>query len=162
MEYCLDANIFIQAKNFHYHFDICPGFWTWLDQANGTVGSITPICKELEAGKDELKDWAVKTKPSGFFIEAAEEPVQKAVGEISLYVSTNFRPHVAAEFLAGADPWLIAYAYVHECTVVTHETYDPLAKRKVFIPVVCQKFGVPYTDCYNMLRSLGASFVLDE
>jgi len=162
MEYCLDANIFIQAKNFHYHFDICPGFWAWLDHEKGTVGSITPICNELQAGNDVLTDWAVKTKPTGFFMEAAEEPVQKTVGDISTYVTSNFKPHVAAEFLSGADPWLIAYSYVHNCTVVTHETYEPAAKRKVFIPVICEEFGVAYTDCYSMLLSLGASFVLNE
>ena len=89
MEYCLDANIFIQAKNFHYHFDICPGFWAWLDHEKGTVGSIIPICNELQAGNDVLTDWAVKTKPTGFFMEAAEEPVQKTVGDISTYVTSN-------------------------------------------------------------------------
>ncbi len=30
MAYLLDANVFIQAKNLHYGFDFCPGFWAGL------------------------------------------------------------------------------------------------------------------------------------
>lgn len=42
MAYLLDANVFIQAKNLHYGFDFCPGFWDWLDQAHaaGRVFSV--------------------------------------------------------------------------------------------------------------------------
>lgn len=29
--FLLDANVFIEAKNRYYGFDICPGFWRWLD-----------------------------------------------------------------------------------------------------------------------------------
>lgn len=28
--YFLDTNVFINAKNFYYQFDIHPGFWDWL------------------------------------------------------------------------------------------------------------------------------------
>lgn len=40
MAYLLDTNVFIAAKNLHYGFDICPGFWSWLDQVGraGIVG----------------------------------------------------------------------------------------------------------------------------
>jgi hypothetical protein len=27
MAYLLDSDVFIQAKNLHYGFDFCPGFW---------------------------------------------------------------------------------------------------------------------------------------
>jgi hypothetical protein len=33
-DYLLDANVFIQAKNLHYGFDFCPGFWDWLVASN--------------------------------------------------------------------------------------------------------------------------------
>ncbi len=35
MRYLLDANVFIEAKNLYYAFDICPGFWTWMDSVVG-------------------------------------------------------------------------------------------------------------------------------
>lgn len=31
--YLLDANVFIEAKNRYYGFDLAPGFWDWLDAA---------------------------------------------------------------------------------------------------------------------------------
>ncbi len=162
MEYCLDSNVFIQAKNYHYQFEICPGFWNWLDQENGNVGSISHVCVELENGDDALKDWVVEIKQKGFFVSSDNSSVQEVFAEISAYVVANYKPHVASSFLSGADPWLVAFSKVHDLTLVTHESYNPLAKRKVLIPNICEIYGVSYTDCYTMLRSLGASFVLEE
>ena len=58
--YLLDSNIFIQAKNLHYGFDFCPAFWAWLisENAAGTIASIDKVADELQAGADELADWA--------------------------------------------------------------------------------------------------------
>jgi hypothetical protein len=59
MAYLLDADTFIQAKNLHYGFDFCPGFWDWIVRENtaGRVFSIEKVGDELEAGSDELADW---------------------------------------------------------------------------------------------------------
>ena len=53
--YLLDANVFIQAKRFHYPFDIFPGYWEWLDREmeDGSVFSIVPIYDELTAGEKQ-------------------------------------------------------------------------------------------------------------
>lgn len=50
MKYLLDANTYIQAKNFYYGMDICPAYWDWLDQQSlaGLVGSID-LLRILEA-----------------------------------------------------------------------------------------------------------------
>jgi len=60
MAYLLDANVFIQAKNLHYGFDFCPAFWEWLttNNAAGRVFSIAKVGDEIEAGDDELSEWA--------------------------------------------------------------------------------------------------------
>lgn len=47
--YLLDANIFIQAKNRHYAFDVVPGFWRWLERAHG-IG----IAGSVEGGRARL------------------------------------------------------------------------------------------------------------
>lgn len=66
--YLLDANVFIEAKNRYFGFDICPGFWEWLLQryAAGTVYSVESVRAELLRGNDLLTDW-VQALPSGFF-----------------------------------------------------------------------------------------------
>jgi hypothetical protein len=45
MTYLLDTNTLIQAKNEYYGFDVCPGFWDWIDAENGREGvvSIEPV-----------------------------------------------------------------------------------------------------------------------
>ena len=44
----LDANVFIEAKNRYYAFDIHPGFWAWIQDAHSrdevaTIDSTTSI-----------------------------------------------------------------------------------------------------------------------
>lgn len=34
--YLLDTDVFIRAKNQHYGFDLCPGFWNWIDREHVT------------------------------------------------------------------------------------------------------------------------------
>ena len=60
MAYLLDANTFIQAKNEYYGFDVCPGYWDWLERENaaGNVFSIDKIGDELKQGNDQLATWA--------------------------------------------------------------------------------------------------------
>jgi len=54
--YVLDANVFIEAKNKYYGFDICPGFWTSLVELNGSnrVFSIDRIRRELIQQDDQI------------------------------------------------------------------------------------------------------------
>ena len=65
-----------------------------------------------------------------------------------------------AEFLRGADTWLIAKAITTGATIVTHERLDLQCKRKFLIPNVCSHFGVRYIDTFALLQQLNASFIL--
>lgn len=58
MAYVLDSNVFIEAKNRYYAFDICPGFWDWLHAAHesGQVFSIEAVKQELTSRDDELTE----------------------------------------------------------------------------------------------------------
>jgi pimeloyl-ACP methyl ester carboxylesterase len=58
----------------------------------------------------------------------------------------------------GADGWLVAYAKVMDCVIVTQEVLNPDIKRKVPIPNVCQSFSVSFIDTFEMLRRLGVRF----
>lgn len=60
MSYLLDANVFMSAKNLHYGLDFCPAFWHWLVHKGhtGSVFSIDKVADEIEAGQDELSNWA--------------------------------------------------------------------------------------------------------
>jgi len=159
--YCLDANVFIQAKNGPYGMDIVPAFWDWLDrQAEaGKIYSSSMVYIELAAGDDELADWAHDRKDSKLFLEPGAN-VQQAFKEIADYVEKRYQEHYAAAFLEGADPWVVAHARVDGSIVVTHETLVPDDSSKIKIPNICRNFGVEYADPYRMLRMLEARFTL--
>ena len=74
---------------------------------------------------------------------------------ISNYVAENtqYKDSEKAHFLSKADPWIIAYAYVNNCVVVTHEILAPGSK-KVKIPDICNFLHVQYINVFEMLREL--------
>lgn len=93
MAYLLDSNVFIQAKNLYYGFDICPAFWDWIERAHlaGTVLSIDKVADELIGVDDELADWA-RNRPDGFFAEA-DAAMLPSLRSTSTWASdTNRRP----------------------------------------------------------------------
>ena len=71
----MDADVFISAKNRHYAFDICPGFWDSLVYhfGAGNIRSIDKVRNELLAGRDteDLYQWA-KNLPTSFFLDTTQ------------------------------------------------------------------------------------------
>lgn len=161
MKFLLDSNTFIQAKNSYYSMAICPGFWDWLLHSNTEHGvcSIDLVKKELDRGDDDLTKWAQNN--SHIFLPVSDEKTQQIFKEVADYVmSSGFKEAVKNDFLGGADPWLIAKAKATDTIIVTHEQYNEEAKRKIFIPNICQQFNVPYINTFEMLNTLKAQFVL--
>jgi hypothetical protein len=160
MAYLLDANVFIQAKNLHYGFDFCPGFWDWLDQAHaaGTVLSVERVGDELLGGADELAAW-VRPRMASFFIEP-DAAVVPSLQATSQWASIgNYEPAAVATFLQVADYYLVAQAHAHGHMVVTHEVVAHSTKR-IKIPNACLGMGVRCVTPFEMLRTERARFVL--
>ena len=163
MKYLLDANTLIEAKNRYYQMSICPGYWDWVLQAHqaGEVASIHSVRDELRRGNDELAQWAKDQAP--LFLDESDQATQAAFADVAQHVA-NAAPQMKAgamdEFLSGADPWLIAKAITMNATVVTHEQLNLVTRRKFLIPNVCQHFGVPWVDTFQVLGALEARFVL--
>lgn len=159
--YVLDANVFIQAKNAYYAFNICPGFWDAL--VSHELGSIDRVKTELVSGKDDLVKWVKETMPKSCFAPSNATDVVDCYGEIAIWVHAQkrFTQSERAKFLSGADGWLIAYAKVNGCVVASQEKSAPQSK-SVKIPDVCKAFDVKVLDTFDMLRSVGARFTLDD
>ncbi|WP_193164100.1 DUF4411 family protein [Microbulbifer hainanensis] len=161
MNYLLDANTYIEAKNRYYGMDICPAYWEWLDKKfdEGFVASIEFVGRELKAGNDELVDW-VKHRPQ-HFIKYDDSATQEAFVEIANYVvSGDYNSGNRDNFLAGADPWIIAKAKTLGASVVTHEAVLSPATKKVKVPNICKYFDVSCVDTFSFMRQLQAKFVL--
>lgn len=125
----LDANVFIEAKNTYYGLDLVPAFWDWL-------------------GRDLI-----------FRIQSSSEGVAEGVARLGGWAQgEGYRPHVLADFMDGADPFLVAAAAEAGATVVTQETPAGSRRKKVKIPDACRHLGVPFENTFEMMRSLGARF----
>jgi len=160
--YLLDSDVFIQAKNLHYGLDFCPAFWEWLIQRNadGAVFSIEKVGDEIEAGADELSDWAGGRGP-GFFLKP-DQPILASLAAVSDWVGGHgYEPAAISTFLQGADYYLVAHGLAHGHVVVTHEVPAASVKR-IKIPNVCIGMGVKCMTPYEMLRVEQARFVLGQ
>lgn len=165
MNYQLDANTLIEAKNRYYQMSICPGYWDWLRKANqaGEVNSIRSVRDELLHGNDALAEWTKGQAP--LFLDESDQATQTAFAQVAQNVASNalqMKAGAIEEFLGGAAPWLIAKAMTINATVVTHEQLNLAARRKFLIPNVCQHFGVRFIDTFELLNALEARFVLGE
>jgi hypothetical protein len=160
MAYLLDANVFMQAKNLHYGLDFCPAFWDWLivNNAAGRVFSIEKVSDEIDAGNDELAEWAAQ-RGQEFFLKP-EPAMLPSLGTVSTWAtSQKYEPAAVSTFLQVADYYLVAHALACGHTVVTHEKAAPSPK-KIKIPNACIGVGVKCMTPFEMLRHERARFVL--
>lgn len=166
MTYLLDANTLIEAKNRYYRMTVCPAYWSWVQRSQGTgiVSSIEPVGDELKRGNDELAEWA--KDQAGLFLPVSDDDTQQAFASVAAHVASQagvMKAGALEEFLAGADPWLIAKAMaMKDAVVVTHEQFNPQIRRKYSIPNVCQHFGVLCIDTFELLSRTDARFVLAD
>ncbi len=158
--YLLDSNVFIQAKNLHYGFDFCPAFWDWLIEQNsaGKVASIDKVADELQAGDDELSEWAA-ARGTEFFLPP-DNAVLPALDAVNYWAHGHgYQSSAVTTFLQVADYWLVAHALAHKCIIVTHEVPAKTAG-KIKIPNACIGLGLRCMNPFEMLRRERARFVL--
>jgi len=160
--YLLDTNTLIQAKNEYYDFSVCPGFWDWLDVMSdaGRVFSIEPVLNELREGSDELTAWA-EDRAETLFRPVDTHSAAEIANVVGWVQAGDFKEEAKRDFLAKADPILIAYAKSHpNVTLATHEVHIPGERKKVKIPTVCRAMGVTCIRTFGMLAAENARFIL--
>jgi hypothetical protein len=110
-----------------------------------------------------LRKWIDWHVPDGAFASTDTGEVIQAFERVMKWAQAQDRyiDRAKAEFADSADGWLVAHAMTTNAILVTHEKPEPMGRRKIKIPEVCNAFGVPYTDTFEMLRSVGSSFVLN-
>ena len=135
--YLIDANVFIQAKNFHYRFEFCQGFWQWLLDGHhaGLIFSTAKVFQELNDGNDDdlVKLWANQL-PSSFFIpDTHDAKVMQVYGQVMTWnISSNHYTQQAKDEFARADKadaFLIATVKAYGFNLATHELSRPDTKR---------------------------------
>jgi len=156
----LDADVLIQAKRV-YPSDVFPGFWTLLIEQNAlqVIKSPIEVFRELAEYGDELSAWVKDQRDGNFFIEP-DQKVQATFTEIADFVNDNYPRPQAKDFLAGADPWVIAHAKCEPGTVVTSERLVGPGSQQAKIPNICREFEVEWINTCDMFRELGVSFAV--
>jgi hypothetical protein len=159
MAYLLDANVLITAKNNHYGFDFCPGFWDWLHVAY-EMGRVLSVEKELIERDDDLSEWWRDRR--GMFLPLAAGDV-RAVATVNRWAkdSPDYDPAAKAEFAAAADSFLVAQALAGHHTVVTRERISD-GRKRIKIPNAAIAHGVSWCAPFHMLRVERARFVLES
>jgi hypothetical protein len=167
--YLIDANVFIQAKNFHYRFGFCQGFWQWLTDAHHAefVFSIDKVRQEINKGNehDPVRLWA-DALPNGFFIADTNDiTVMKVYGEVMQWSTSNkhYSPQAKDDFASfhKADAFLIAVAKTHNFTIVTQEVSKQYAKGNIKIPDVAKELNIKNITIYDLLsRHATGNFAL--
>ena len=157
--FVLDANVFIQAANSYYAFDIVPKFWTWMEEHLGVeLFTIAPVNDEISRQGDNLSKWIGGFNNPSWILPVDDEDTQLQMPKITKHcVDHGYKPAGINKFLDGADPWVIACALSHNWCVVTHEVSQPETRKRVKIPDVCDSLGVENIMLFDMLRKLGFS-----
>lgn len=163
MKYLLDSNTLIEAKNRYYSMSFCPAYWQWIGIQNqaAEVSSIIMVADELKKGNDDLARWAADHPE--LFNGVDDDATQASFVQVAQALASQagqMKEGALDEFLAGADPWLIAKAMATGAVVVTHETFNLDVKRKFLIPNVCKMFNVQWMNTFELLAKLDAKFVL--
>ncbi len=159
--YLIDSDVFIDAKNRHYAFDIVPAFWDWLVQAHqaGIVFTVQRVADEVLAGGDELASW-MKAQPPSFRLAVGPDDHVALAAVVSWVNAAGYTSAAVSTFLAAGDYFLVAQAISLGYTVVTQETSDPVSKKRVKIPDACKAMQVPWMTPFKMLSTENARFVL--
>ena len=162
MAYLLDTNVFIEAKNRYYGFDICPGFWDWLLVQNraGRVFSISHIEDELRAGNDDLAAWA-KARGSTFFLPPDPTMLASLPRLAAWATGQKYEPAAVNTFFQSADYYLVGHGLAHGHVIVTHEV-PSTSVRKIKIPEPCIGLSIKFMTPFAMLRAERARFALKE
>lgn len=135
-KYVFDTGPFIDLKN--YPGDIFTSLWDNFEKMinEGLIISSHEVLRELEKQDDEITSWA-KANKRVFLKPTIQE--QNIVQQI-----LKKHPNLIKEgsILSGspeADPFVIAQAKAHSCTLVHREKPKPNSHK---IPTVCAELGV--------------------
>lgn len=152
--FLIDANIFIAAKNLYYQFCFCQAFWDFLAvmHQKGIVFSIQSVKQEILRKDDLLRNW-VDTLPDTFFEDHYQSV--SSYGKLMDYAQGLDVKQIAKDEFAeqdNADAWLLAHALEQGFTVITHENFNPSAKKRIMIPNVAKDYNIKVITLFEFLE----------
>lgn len=163
-KYLIDTNIFIESAFRFYAFDICPGFWEFLEKCSesDSVKSIDKVYDEITSNKPELQDFKEKLKNAGFFLSTENIKFESHRKVSQTLLKMGYTEIAIRHFSGDADFFLVALAHQESYTIVTHEVKSSgNTRNRIKIPDVCEKLEICCIDVAEFLRCERAKFVLE-
>lgn len=164
-KYLIDTNIFIESAYRFYAFDICPGFWDFLEQCSQTdsVKSISKVYDEITSNGPNLQDFKEKLQKAGFFLSLDGINLESYATISQTLQTMQYTQKAIQDFSSGADFFLVALAYQESYTIVTHEAKSGNnARNTIKIPNVCKDLNINCIDVAEFLRREQARLILEN
>jgi len=146
LTYSLDSDVLIQAWR-DYPIDNFPPVWEKIEElgSNDTLGMSELILDELQRGGDDLYDWA-KARESDLVV-----PTSNTVDEEVTYLVNHYENFGIVTGKNEADPFVVAVAKAHGCSVVTNETRSGNLNGPK-IPDVCLEEEIPWIRFVDIIK----------
>lgn len=164
-KYLIDTNIFIESAYRFYAFDICPGFWSFLEKCSESdfIKSIDKVYDEITSSNTKLQDFKEILNNKGFFLSIENITFDSYAMVSQTLEEMQYTEQAIANFSNVADYFLISLAYQESYTIVTHEAKSGNnAKNIIKIPNVCKELGIECIDVAEFIRRKQAKFVLED
>jgi hypothetical protein len=130
-----------------------PALWEGLDDliSSGDLRATEEVIVELERKEDDLFEWVQARDLLSVPIDAAVQPLVTAI------LVTHPKLLDTRKNRSGADPFVIALAKQHGCTVVTNERATNSPERPN-IPDVCNAMSIRVINVLDLIREQGWIF----
>lgn len=155
MRYCIDTSGFIKGWRYYPPGNF-PAVWRDVESliVGGSLIAPEEVYEELKRGGDDLYDWTCKR--NGLFIPH-DADIQNTVSAILAdpeHAKLLYSQSDAT--LVVADPFVIASAKVHACTVISGEDLQlSPSPRKTKIPNVCAAMGIEHVSFLEFIQEQG-------
>jgi hypothetical protein len=155
IRYIFDSDALINLF-LHYPTDIFKQLWTNFDDLlkTHTIISSSEVFKEIGGKENELGKWAKQNKAIFLKPTMAELVIVQSIFQVP-HFQNNIKPTPSTAVTPQADPFIIAQAKNHNCTLITDEKYKPNAAK---IPNICNHFKVTHANLHGFFRAEGWSF----
>lgn len=162
--FLVDSNSFMTPYRFYYAFDLVPAYWKEISKhiKSGRIVVLDMIKREIEKGGDTLSTWMKELEGLTVIPHIDPNTIAK-YQEVMQYVDTCglYKPSALNIWAPSdiADPWLVASAAAHGCTIVTEEVSSgglsvKTPNKSAKIPDVANHFGVRTANVFEMMRKL--------
>lgn len=156
--YIIDTNAVVDFYDRYY----CPDVFETLSRdvnaiaAQNKVFLIRQVMEELERNLDTNSLLEFNKLKLQFLTE--NQSVQRHVADITQFLNQSIRPKLVANFLKGADIYLIAQAIVHGKKIITNERGRYNTNSKIYIPAVARNYNIETLELVDFFRHEGLCY----